>query len=991
MRSRGLSDIQPRTARAGFTLVELMITLVLLALVMAVIATVMISSQRSKADTEGRLEAQQSGRAIADLMTADIRTAGYETDTDAIPPQQPFAYVDSLEIMINTNITPFPDTLGTRQDPRALKPDVTPRPHNLTGAYLPTSMYTTGAETIVYTLDLNNDGVVDAADQAVPLAAEAQRTGNPNDFVLARASYGYVAGGSNGGSLEKVGLVRGPGSGIPAMFTVYLNSSATPWNWSSGPIPANRLQDITSIKLRVTTEGRRSRPDGSYPRSTLTTEINSLRNTPNALSTQTLYHVTGYVFKDTNKNMVKDGGEPGIANVILRLGSTSVVQTGSSGYYDISGPPAAYLLRQSIPPGYGAFGPDSLAIDWNASPGNIVYSFADTALNGAFVNDTCYVDDNSNGVCDVSDSRVPGATVSAGSNSTYSGGDGGSSMFLPSGAVSFSVSPPDSYTVVSTNPVSITVVNGVNQTLYTRMSKSGTGTVTGYVYKDTNKNGSKDGGEAGIANVWVGVTSNSGANVLGFAVTDANGLYSIIVPNNMPAAVTPYAVTFVPPDNYYPTSATAISPIWLTTGQTISGQDFGVVNFVAFGLFADRVLALGTANLMEKDWSGNANQWASKGSYDQDLILCSEYVSNPNISVWFNNMASTPVFDSLYTYQSNAQSSALSIATGQIDTSTVSPNVLVREDAVTGLAYKASGNIAVWLNQNGSGNEGHFFSAPQLYMTADLGDVTQVALHECTGSLGAIDMIVGTKSPTSYTGTLEVWKGSGTGTFTRDEIYPPNGSLPGNALGEVKALLVADVNGDGYKDLIVGTRTGDGTGKIHVLRYVSRAAGARYVTLGTYSVAGEVNALAMTDLNGDGYKDIIVGTRVSSTKGDVQYWKGNAIGTFTYASAFQAPGPVLCLTVADMGGASKEDIIYGFRDNESAFTGGVRILYTELYALPPDDVDPAGGTSSYMTTSIAAWNFNYRLNNTTAGPYYLDLAVAQKPTSTTGRLLVYIR
>jgi ABC-type sugar transport system permease subunit len=32
-------------------------------------------------------------------------------------------------------------------------------------------------------------------------------------------------------------------------------------------------------------------------------------------------------------------------------------------------------------------------------------------------------------------------------------------------------------------------------------------------------------------------------------------------------------------------------------GQTVPGQNFGVVNFTSFNLFADRVLALGTANL----------------------------------------------------------------------------------------------------------------------------------------------------------------------------------------------------------------------------------------------------------------------------------------------------------------------------------------------------------------------------------------------------------
>src|SRR5689334_19774329 len=121
---------RPRTARAGFSLVELMITLVLLAVVVAVIATVMIGSQRSKADTEGRLEAQQSGRVISDVIAQDIRTAGYGTDTDASPPQPPFAYVDSTEIEINTNLDPAgDDTMAVRGYPRAISPILTPRPH----------------------------------------------------------------------------------------------------------------------------------------------------------------------------------------------------------------------------------------------------------------------------------------------------------------------------------------------------------------------------------------------------------------------------------------------------------------------------------------------------------------------------------------------------------------------------------------------------------------------------------------------------------------------------------------------------------------------------------------------------------------------------------------------------------------------------------------------------------------------------------------------
>ncbi len=983
----------PRTARAGFTLVELMVTLVMLALVMAVIATVMIASQRSKADTEGRVEAQQSGRAISDILVADLRTAGYQVDDNASPPQAPFAYVDSTEIIINANLnslkpdSALADTNAVRMTPRAVNPFATPLPPKITGSYLPSMMYSTGAETIRYTLDLNNDGVVDASDQSAPLATEAQRTGNPDDFVLARGVYGVQSGGGNGGSLEKVGLIRGPGAGIPPMFTVYLGTNPTPWNWNNGPIPAAKLGSISRITVKITTEGRRPRNDGTYPRATLTTDVNSIRNAPAA--TTTLYSVSGFVFKDTNKNGVRDTGEPGVVDAIMRLGSVSVSQTSSTGSYTVSGPPGQYVLRQTPPLGYHTFGVDSLAVDFVASPANVTRDFADTMLTGGWLQDTCFVDNNSNSVFDAGDTPVDGATVAVGTNTTMTDAAGAGTLFLSPGSQTVTVTAPDSFVVNSTNPATVTITNGATTNLYTRLTKGGTGTVKGTVFLDINKNGTLDAGETGVSGAWLGVTKDGGMTYLGFAYSDASGNYSVIVPNNMPAATNPYTVTMIPPSGYYPTGTVSQGSIWVANGGSVTGKNFGVVNFTSISLTADRVLALGTAILMPFDWSGNASQWASKAGFRNDLILCSEYAAAPNVSVWFNRMNTTPVFNTSFTYQRNAQSSALSIATGSIDTSTAGVDVPAREDMVIGLAKKVSGNIAVWLTQNTSGNEGYLRPNPRLYQTSDAGDVNQVLLKDCGGG-SALDLIVGTKT-SAYTGTLEVWRGQGDSTFTRDEIYPPQGNLPGNALGEVKAMTLVDVTGDGNADLIVGTKTGDGQGAIHVMRFNSRVGGNRYRATNTYTVGGEVTSMAATDVNGDGTMDLVVGTRISSVSGDVQWWRGNGSGNFTLTQTFVAPGPVLCIAAADLGAASRNDVIFGYRDNESGYSGGVRILYTDLGILPLNAVDPAGGTASYMTTSVATANFNFRQNNTTASPYYTDLAVAQKPTATTGNLLVFVR
>src|SRR5262245_7748515 len=95
----------------GFTLVELMITLTVLAVVLIVLTTVMYTAARSKVATANRIESSQASRVAVDMLARDLRSAGYGADMSSTPtPQAPFAYVDSLQVLINENLNPFPDT-----------------------------------------------------------------------------------------------------------------------------------------------------------------------------------------------------------------------------------------------------------------------------------------------------------------------------------------------------------------------------------------------------------------------------------------------------------------------------------------------------------------------------------------------------------------------------------------------------------------------------------------------------------------------------------------------------------------------------------------------------------------------------------------------------------------------------------------------------------------------------------------------------------------
>src|SRR5207249_3551991 len=127
-----------------------------------------------------------------------------------------------------------------------------------------------------------------------------------------------------------------------------------------------------------------------------------------------------------------------------------------------------------------------------------------------------------------------------------------------------------------------------------------------------------------------------------------------------------------------------------------------------------------------------------------------------NISVWWNQMSNTPIFNSTADYQRNAQASVLSIATGSLDLATGSAAPWERQDAATGLQYRTNVNFAVWLTKNTSSNLGYLTDTPTFYHTSDNGDGTAILAADCTGDT-TLDLLVGTTS-TAGRGTVEIWR-----------------------------------------------------------------------------------------------------------------------------------------------------------------------------------------------------------------------------------------
>src|SRR5262249_47025898 len=229
-----------------------------------------------------------------------------------------------------------------------------------------------------------------------------------------------------------------------------------------------------------------------------------------------------------------------------------------------------------------------------------------------------------------------------------------------------------------------------------------------------------------------------------------------------------------------------------------------------------------------------------------------------------------------------------------------------RPDVGTGLKSFVTGNFAVWLTQNTSGNFGVLPLAPAYYRTTDHGDVHAVLITRLDADTTK-PRLVGTRT-TDNTGTLEVWTNNGSGAFTQQEVYPTGGGFSAGGLGQVKAMALGDFDADGDSDLVVVTRTAYPAGKMHIVERTGNANSGRYNLKRTFDLTGEGNAVVLTDVDGDGRKDIIVGTHTASNAGKLEYWHNDGSLNFSLARVVDAPGIVLSLATADYGGPPADHV-----------------------------------------------------------------------------------
>jgi hypothetical protein len=200
---------------------------------------------------------------------------------------------------------------------------------------------------------------------------------------------------------------------------------------------------------------------------------------------------------------------------------------------------------------------------------------------------------------------------------------------------------------------------------------------------------------------------------------------------------------------------------------------------------------------------------------------------------------------------------------------------------------------------------------PSVVYDAGTSGVTSVAVGDLNND-GKVDLVV------ASSGFISVFLGNGDGSFKPGVGYASGSVSPGPSR---IPLLLADLNGDGKLDVIVGSQTNQSGGNGSVAVLLNNGNGT-FQTGKTYDSGGfYTSSVAVADLNADGIQDMVVVNCAASGSsscfdagGTVGVLLGNGDGTFRAIQSYARGGwgaswsPVM---VADVNGDGKPDILVG--------------------------------------------------------------------------------
>lgn len=972
--------------RRGFTLVEAVVVLIVFGLIMSVTFGIFATLSNTTVRNNQVARSQAGARVALEEIERALRSAGAEVDLAG--GQQNFVWADPFQLAFNANLQPANDPNGTGT-PAALVPGAGNAAVPSAGGalYVPPRAYSTGAETVIFTLDSNRDGIIDAADKADDIEEQSQ---NPNDYVLYRGVYGS-SGGVNTVEHRPIAIVRGPepsgpGDVIPALFGYWIDDDddmGTPAVLAGdtdgdgritvaeglalgplGPRDRTRIERVTiSVTSETASTNARERQNAGYGRVELSTDV-KIRQLPRSAGL-----IYGVVFRDINSNGLRDVSEPTMPDVVIQSSNGAQTTTNALGQYLLTVTPGTVTVTEIDPVGFSSTTPNSKSVD--AFAGSFTQlNFGDVPSSGTGqVQGMVFNDLDQSATITPGDLGIANVKIYSDTGEyTYTDAAGKYVLDVPIGTRT--ISQVDSIGYISTTPntaeAQLDTEGQVVEVNFGDVIGTDTGTLAGYVFLDENENGARDLKEGGVfgATILVGVA--------GSTESDTQGYFSITVPAGM------YDVYEQDPPGYSSTTPNSLAKIKIVADQTTmvyfgdvvqDDVDFEVIELSD----TEKALSIAAGDLGEDNFG------------DPEIILGTRFSGGANnMLIWENHRknSKTPnsaIFDSAPTATRASLSDVTALHASDLDGDGDS-------DVVSGLASSSVPDLNVWLV-----NAGLPGNTPDLEYHTRNGEVVR-DLQEIDFNRDGIKDLVLAIDEVGGAGHAEIWWGLGKGAYTLNPSsfidYAADGYM--TPLNTVTAARAADINKDGRTDLVLASIDGAYVSRVHVYENTGLGLFFDFIPVQNFRIDGIVNKMVLGDQVEDDQKDVDVlcAVQTGDVVGYVEVWHQGPDGYFGLVDESRriandrmyTNGAPVSMLVMHLDNDVFPDILVGTRRN-TGYEGTVE------YAL---------GFGHLLSESVPLTDFSIGAVLTMTNSDFnmdgvQDLAVGTQNSSTRGKVLVFYR